>query len=119
MKEGHAFYAAIHEPRELRKDVLLSQKSILDSLKKYEHIRAIRAEKEMRAQELRKMLAAVRLVVNQMKTMLPASAVKSKLPETRQAPTPSAKAEARQRKTKLQILEDELAKIEGKLTSLE
>ncbi len=117
MKESHAFYAGIHEPRELRKDVLLGQKAILDSLKKYEHIRAIRAEKEIRVLELKKMLSALRLLTGQLKGILPASAIKGKTPEAR--PSAPMKQETRARKTKLQVLEEELAKIESKLTSLE
>ena len=119
MKDGHVFYAAVHEPRDLRRDLLMSQKSILDSLKKYEHVRAIRAEKEMRILELKKMLSALRIVTGQLKSRLPANAIKARVPEMKPAPSAPAKKEAQQRKTKLQVLEDELAKIEAKLSSIE
>ncbi len=120
MKEDHAFYAGIHDPRELRRDLLNCQKTILDSLKKHEQLRSVRAEKEMRMAEFRKMLSGVKLVMGRLKSTLPANMIKAKPrePEARPISAP-AKKEAQQRKTKLQVLEDELSRIESKLSSLE
>ena len=113
---SQVFYASIPEPTEFRKDVLLSQKAIIDSLKKYEHIKALRAEKEMRIAELKKMLGSLKVIAGKMKAALPAGAVLRK--ETKKAGSPVRK-EATQRKSKMQVLEDELGKIENKLSGLE
>lgn len=124
MNKDHPFYAGIHEPKELRRDLLLCQKDVLDCMKRYEHIRSIRAEKEMRLVELKKRLLALKMIINKVKSMMPAHAIKSapkaQAAEHDEAPAraPTRKA-AQQRKTKIQVLEDELAKIEGKLGTLE
>ncbi len=118
MKDGHVFYAGIHNPIELRRDLLLAQKDILDSLKKHEHMRALRAEKEMMMGEFRKRLGAIKLIMNKLKSMLPAHAIRAPADQPRTASAP-AKKEAKERKTKLQLLEDELSRIESKLSSLE
>jgi hypothetical protein len=125
MKDSHVFYAGVHGPRQLRKDVLVTQKAILDCLKKFEHIRALRQEKELRTLELKKMLNALRVISGQLKTKLPANAIKvapKKAPEMHEFHAPKKqvvrKAPVRQ-KSKLELLEDELAKIESKLSSIE
>ena len=129
MKDKHVFYAGVHSPRELRKDVLVSQKALIDCLKKFEHLRQLRAEKELRIVELRKLLSALKIVSGQLKSRLPANAIKmapkaKPMPEIEYAPAPVRKAPAQRKptapaRTKLQILEDELAKIESKLSSIE
>jgi len=113
---SQVFYASIPEPTEFRKDVLLTQKAIIDSLRKHEHIKKLRAEKEMRIGELKKMLAQLKLISNKMKSALPAHAVKRKEPAKKSA---GARKETVQRQSKMDILEDELSKIESKLSSLE
>lgn len=125
MNKDHPFYAGIHEPKELRRDLLLCQKDVLDCMKRYEHIRSIRAEKEMRLVELKKRLFAIKLIMNKVKNMMPSHAIKgipkqpaAEQPETMPVSKPAKKA-AHAHKTKIQVLEDELAKIEGKLGSLE
>ena len=125
MKDRHVFYAGVHDPKQLRKDVLVSQKSILDCLKKFEHIRQLREEKEIRIAELKKILSALRIISGQLKMKLPASAMANvpqrKLPEP--APMPRKVVHKARpvvmRKTKMDILEEELAKIESKLSSIE
>jgi len=128
MKDSHVFYAGVHDPKQLRKDVLVSQKAILDSLKKFEHLRQLRAEKELRIAELKKMLSALRIISSQFKTRLPASAIKmapkpKPLPEPEPMPVvrkqPVQKKPPVHHKTKLEILEEELARIESKLSSIE
>lgn len=130
MKDSHVFYAGVHEPKQLRTDVLTSQKSILNCLKKFEHIRSLRQEKELRMLELKKMLSALRIISGQLKTRLPANAMHAPVrqmplpapePVHREAPVKRVvqRKPAVQHKTKLQMLEDELAKIEGKLSNIE
>lgn len=121
MKTDHPFYAGIHSPKELRRDLLMCQKDVLDCMKRHEHVKNIRAEKEMRLVELKKRLLAIKMIMNKVKSLMPAHAIKTKV-ERAERPEPASapmKKEAQQRKTKIQVLEDELAKIEGKLTSLE
>ena len=121
--KDEAFYAGIHEPKEVRRDLLLSQKDIVDCLKRFEHIKNIRTEKDLRLVELRKLLSALKLIAHKLKSMMPAHAIKTKVQREEQHESMPisrpAKKEAQQRKTKIQVLEDELAKIEGKLGSLE
>ena len=112
---SQSFYASIPEPTEFRKDVLLTQKAIIDSLRKHEHIRALRAEKEMRISELKKMLTQLKVISGKMKSSLPAQAV-------RKAPAKSAGKAPRKEtvgQSKIDVLESELSKIESKLSSLE
>lgn len=114
---NQVFYASIPEPTEFRKDVLLTQKAIIDSLRKHEHIKKLRAEKEMRIGELKKMLAQLKLISGKMKSALPAQAMKRK--ETVKSAGKHTRKETVQKQSKMDILEDELSKIESKLSSLE
>ena len=114
MKGANVFYASIPSPTEFRKDVLLSQKSVIDSLKKYEHIKTLQTEKEHMIAELKKMLTALKTIANKMKTRLPAQAMK--LPH---APKRVPTKEVVKRKSKMQVLEAELSKIESKLSTLD
>ncbi|HSU72502.1 MAG TPA: hypothetical protein VLJ21_01490 [Candidatus Binatia bacterium] len=124
MKDSHVFYAGVHEPKQLRRDVLTSQKAILDCLKKFEHIRSLRQEKELRMLELKKMLSALRIISGQLKTRLPANAMKV-APHRVEAPMPvpvkrsAPRKPAVHQKSKIEMLEDELAKIESKLSTIE
>jgi hypothetical protein len=125
MKEHHSFYAGVHEPRELRRDTLLAQKSIIDSLKKFEQLRAIRSEKELRMLELKKILNVLRVIAGGLKSKLPATAMKFKPQPVMSAPKSAAPARTARakpavvHKTKLQLLEEELSKIESKLSSID
>ncbi|MEK6849192.1 MAG: hypothetical protein AABY01_01330 [Nanoarchaeota archaeon] len=122
MKTDHPFYAGIHSPKELRRDLLMCQKDVLDCMKRHEHVKNIRAEKEMRLMELKKRLLAIKMIMNKVKSLMPAHAIKARVERPEHSDQPVSKPmkkEAQQRKTKIQVLEDELAKIEGKLTSLE
>jgi hypothetical protein len=119
MKDEHVFYAGIHNPVEIRRDLLLAQKDILDSLKKHEHLRSLRAEKDMMMSEFRKRLGALKLITNKLRSVLPAHAIRAPAPEQPRVVSAPARKEVKERKSKLQLLEDELSRIESKLSSLE
>lgn len=125
MAEKDVFYVGVHNPEEVRKDVLVSIKGVITSLKRYEQFRMLREEKTHTILELRKMLGEIATLNRKLKSAMPKTGMKLNVPVPREAPvekapvkkeTPKPKAPS---KSKLDVLEDELSKIESRLRSLE
>jgi phosphoenolpyruvate carboxylase len=121
--EPQVFHVGVSHPTELRRDILLTQKDIVSNLKKYEHVLNIRAEKEMRIAELKKMLTTLKTTVGKINKALPANKVvgmKKSVPVPQKTlPAPVKKPAMPKPKSEMDKLEDELSMIESRLANLD
>lgn len=114
--EDQLFYVGIHDPVELRKELLMSSKNLIDSLKRYERYKNIKEEKLSYIMELKRVFDEL-LVVNKK--------LRGKMPKTVGTPPPAKKKatgkpkHVKIKRSNIDLLEDELAKIEERLESLE
>ena len=128
MKEEEPLYVGILDPVDLRKDLLNSSKVLITSLRKYETFNTIREGKEAKFAELRKIIREIEILNRRLKQILPKTHLKPKMKEEEPAEPlmPIRKIVERpvmpriiKEKTRLAELEDELAKVEEKLGTIE
>jgi len=110
------FYVGVEQPVEVRKDLLLGVKRIITSLKRYEHFRMLREEKMKVIVQLKEIVSEISKANRKLRSTLPKAGLRSV--ET-QRKEPVAKAPRKSTRSKLDILEDELSRIESRLRSLE
>ena len=110
-----ALYAKVDEPTEVRRELLQSSKEILDVLKAAEEYKMIKADKKKLEAELKDRTVELTRIINKLRLKLPKTGMK---PKPRKEPKQVKKA-APSKKPKLAQLEQELAKIETKLGTLE
>lgn len=109
------FYVGIKDPVELRKELLTSSKDIIDSLKRYENYKDLKEKKTEHITELKHVVDELLVLNKKLRGKMPK--VPGKMPEIKEDRTP--KARPSRAKTKLDVLEEELSKIEKRLGSLE
>jgi hypothetical protein len=109
--EDNSFYVRIFEPTEFRKNLLLSSRVLLETLKKSESINEIRNEKLRNVGELKKIIEEVVLLNRKITTAMP----KTKF---RQTPFKKLSTMTSSKRANLNMLESELGKIESKLGRL-
>jgi len=119
MEKQDLFYVGIQHPVELRKDLLTSSKTLLGGLKRYEDYQELRTKKFETLAELKRVFDELLVLNRKFRSKLP------KVPQAQQTQeaqriekrkfTPPAKPI---KKSHLDILEDELSKIEKRLESL-
>jgi hypothetical protein len=137
-KERGPFYVGLRDPVDVRRDLLLSSKSVIDALKRHEEFRLLRHEKMEYIRQFRSVLDEALLLGKKLHDLMPkppgqtpripglrADRPVPRPPETaeaerpapaeRQAPRPMAKPKPSSR---LEQLEDELARVEKELQSL-
>lgn len=114
-------YARVAEPSELRRELLVSTKKLIEALRSFEQYKLVRQEKQTLSGEVKDLSDEIASSVRKLKTHFPKTEIKLKKEVKKPEPKPEPKVEApkKQQKGKLQILEDELGKIEGKLSALE
>ena len=129
-EKDEIFYVGIRDQVELRKNLLQSSKDILDSLRRYEQYKLIKEEKLQYILALKNVFDELLVLNRRLRSKLPKSvsaapelpgkvAVEEELGEA-EAPIKKVVRELPSRvKSKLDILEEELAKVERRLTSLE
>lgn len=130
-------FVEIKEPSATRRDVLMSTKDVLDALKRYEEYKTVKAEKQKAVEQLKKTVDDLLVLNRKLRSRMPKASVK--IPElmirARAAPTESASPRfAREReekaitgptpsaarpKSKLDVLQEELERIESRLGALE
>ncbi len=123
--EPSLLFVELREPSATRRDVLMSTKDVIDILRRYEEYRATSAEK-MRA------LSDLKRVVDELQSLN--RKLRNKMPKLPAAPNIREFAREREEtdefitgpqpsvarpKSKLDILQEELEKIESRLGSLE
>ncbi|MFQ5621512.1 MAG: hypothetical protein ACE5FT_06755 [Candidatus Nanoarchaeia archaeon] len=115
-------YVGIDDSTKVRKDLLLSSKDLLHSLKSYEQLKSIRAQKMELMYKYRRVLEEVFLLNKKLKKKLPKSPKKPAvvLKKPVEAPKrPSSPVPARKDLDTVKQLEQELDAIESKLNSLD
>lgn len=115
-KEPKQYFVEIEEPTAVRKDILISVKDLLDSLKRYENYVEIQDKKQEAVAKLKKKFSEILVLNRRLRSKLPKEAV-SELVREEEETLPMPPIGARQ--SKLEQLEEELAEIESRLSSLE
>ncbi|OYT31616.1 hypothetical protein DRJ22_05890 [Candidatus Woesearchaeota archaeon] len=116
-KQEDFFYVCVKDPVGLRRDLLLSSKALLDSLKTFELHYSIKAEKTKLFHDLKKVFDDILVLDRKLRSVLP----KVKVPAAVVSPVDveSVKFEpVAVKRSKLDVLEDELSRVESKLSSL-
>ncbi len=119
---SEVLYAQVREATEVRREFLLSSKVILDELKAVDAYQSIRNEKEELITEFHRGQSQLARLVGRLRARLPKTDLKIKTPAPRPTHVLEQKVDAKPivpRKTKLELLEQELSKIESKLQTLE
>ncbi len=122
--EEELFFVGIRDPVELRKELLTSSKNLIDSLRRYEAFKDLKEEKLQHIIELKRVFDELLVLNRKLRNHLPRIPVKVPVLSEmqREAPRPSSKASGKAVKmarNKIDVLEQELAKIEERLGSLD
>lgn len=114
------FFVGIKDPIELRKELLTSNKNIIDSLKRYERYKNVRENKTQYIIELKRVFDELLILNKKLRGKLPKIPIKApQLGETKLEPKTIKKTVKDLPQNKLDILEAELSKIEERLGSLD
>ena len=116
--EDELFFVGIRDPIELRKELLTSSKNLIDSLKRYEAYKDVKEEKLLHIMELKRVFDELLVLNKKLRNKLPHIPVKAAPTLTREMPAQKGKP-MKMVKGKIDVLEEELAKIEERLGSLE
>ena len=123
-KEPELLFVELREPASIRRDVLMATKDVLDSLKRYEEYKATKAEKMKALAELKHVVDDLLSLNRRLRSKMPKAPIKvSELTREKEemverdftGPSPSV---ARP-KSKLDVLQEELEKIESRLSALD
>ena len=116
MAKDTDLFVGIQDPRTVRFELLGSAKLVINNLQDYERVSEIREEKIKYLFELRRIVEEVTILNRKLKQALPKTSARTKQGQ----PTAVARDVMRtpQLRGKLQELEDELARVEEKLSGL-
>ena len=130
--ENELFFVGIRDPLELRKELLTDSKAMIDALKRYERYKEIKEEKQRHILELKRVFDEMLILNKKFRGKLPKVPMKvpsvglsvreeldDELPKQKMAPHKEERVERREPLSKLDLLEQELAKVEQRLGSLE
>jgi hypothetical protein len=125
--EQDLLFVELKEPSATRRDVLMSTKDVLDILKHYEEYRMVSQEKQRTLEELKRVVDSLQALNRRLRSKMPKPPIstpsvrelvareREEKDESISGPRP---AMARP-KSKLDILQEELEKIESRLGALE
>src|SRR3989338_5757137 len=108
--EENLFFVGIQEPVETRKDLLTCSKQILDTLRKYEKFKLVRQRKMETVKELQRVFDEIIVLNKKLRSTLPKIPIKETPIET-----PKTVIKTEKTRSKLDLLEEELAKVEQRL----
>lgn len=111
------YYVNVKDPVESRKDLLLSSRNVLDSLRRFEKYLLINEKKHIHIAELKHVFDELSVLNKKLKQRLPKVPGKAVPKQEKEAVV--KKEPAKSVKSKLDVLEEELAKVESRLSSLE
>jgi len=117
-QKSELLYVGINNPVELRRDVLMSSKDTLNLMRKIEILQALRRQKEEVRNILHHIFEELIVLNKKLRTAMPKTSI-PEAPVILPEPVAEMHEEPSAPRTKLQILEDELAAIENKLAALE
>ncbi len=120
--EDELFYVGINEPSEIRKNLLLSSKTILTSLKKYEQIKNLRKQKAEYIIQLSSNMREITTLMNKLKSNLPNAKIRHlDIKPTKQEPEQKKSEEPKKMvkfASEIEKLEREIAMVEQKLKNI-
>lgn len=128
MKQAeNVLFVELKEPSATRRDVLMSTKDVLDALKKYEEYKSIKAEKMTVLSQLKRVADDLLVLNRKLRAKLPKApiqipgfTIRAREREEKEEPFITGPAPHLARpKSKLDILQEELEKIESRLSALE
>lgn len=112
-----SFFVGIHDPVFVRRNILLSSKDLIDCLKKYEGLVDLRLRKENYVVEFKRIVDELLVLNRKLRSHLPNTHLREKEVPVR------TKVESRpfipSHRSHLDLLEEELSRIESKLDTLE
>jgi hypothetical protein len=113
--EDELFYVGINEPSEIRKNLLLSSKTILNTLKKYEQIKNLRKQKAEYIIQLSSNMREITTLMNKLKSNLPNAKIRHlDIKPTKQEPEQKKSEEPK----KMVKFASEIEKLERELKKL-
>ncbi len=115
--DDELFYVGIRDPIEMRKELLTSSKNLIDSLRRYEMYKNVKEEKLRYIMELKHVFDELMVLNKKLRGKMPRTPIKVPTAITREKEPP--KKATKISSTKIDVLEQELAKIEERLGSLE
>jgi hypothetical protein len=122
--DNDLLFVELREPSATRRDVLMSTKDVLDVLRRYEEYRMISAEKQAVLAELKRVVDSLQSLNRKLRSKMPKAP--AAMPEVREVvreredeSITGPRPEVARPKSKLDILQEELEKIESRLGSLE
>lgn len=116
------FFVGIKDPVKARRDLLTSSKGILDSLKKYDDFASVRDEKQKYIVELKRVIDELIVLDKKVRGHLPATPLKVsglEKPKIKKGKKEAGEAAIPMARSKLDLLEQELSKVESRLKALE
>jgi len=117
--EEELFFVGIRDPIELRKELLTSSKNLIDSLRRHEAYKDIKQDKEQRILELKRIFDELLVLNRKLRNHLPRTPLKAPTVTREEKPIKGKPVQVKLAKGKIDILEEELAKIEERLGGLE
>jgi len=116
-----SLFVPVSEPDKARKELLFASKSIISVLRRQQEYNSIRSQKQAAIHEFLVVYHDLAKLMRKLRTVLP----KAELPkrpiaeQEEEKPAPKPAAPVTKHKTKVDILEDQLSKIEKKLAELQ
>jgi len=123
-QEPDLLFVELKEPGAMRRDVLMATKDVLDCLKRYEEFKMLKAEKQVALDKLNRIVDDLQSLNRRLRNKMPRTPVTVKesaweregmVEKIKTGSLPSA---ARP-KSKLDVLQEELSKIEERLGALD
>jgi hypothetical protein len=117
--EEELFFVGIRDPIEIRKELLTSSKNLIDSLRKFEQYKDLKQEKQEHILELKRVFDELMVLNKKLRNHLPRTPLKAPPTITKTEKTMTKGKPAKFVQSKVDVLEQELAKIEERLGGLE
>ena len=112
------FFVGVKDHVEVRKELLISSKNVLNSLKRYEMFMQVKEEKARVENELQRVFDELLLLNKKLRNHLPKVPIKGGVEDSPQQPR-KEEPKISSQKGNMDILEEELARVEKRLSSLE
>jgi hypothetical protein len=118
------FFVGLHNSLDVRRNILESSRDMIHTLQSYQKISEVREEKFRRVQQFKTVMEELKLLTNKLNKALPKVQIKEV--ETRAKETfekkqraPKVEVSSKSSISDLEKLEEELSKIEGRLSRLD
>ena len=124
MAEEEPLYVGIEDQTGVRKQLLFSSRKVITALQKYEKLKDLQRQQVEETFEFRKIIEEIAVLNRKLKNELPKTRMRAP-PKAKPKAAPKSAAKKKVKtlkprpKSKLDVLEEELGKIESKLSRLE